>query len=148
MKNRKANIAKQLKIIKMTKILVVILLGVSFALEFLMLNFISAYKEQIIIIAISYDQVTGDLIAVTDTIGTTVSQEYQEFIDYIKKKHEEKNRNTTENHQFTAFNLFFVDKFAFQFKNGFCLGKQGLNVCYQAPCTQEALSEIFHPPKV
>ncbi|WP_026999276.1 hypothetical protein [Eisenibacter elegans] len=148
MKKQKSHIAKQFQLIKLTKTLVVCLLGLSFVLEFVMLNFISACKEQKVIVTVSYDQVTGDLIAVTDTIGTTVSQEYQEFIDYIKKKHEEKNRNTTENHQFTAFNLFFVDKFAFQFKNGFCLGKQGLNAFYQEPFTQKALSEIFHPPKV
>jgi hypothetical protein len=147
MKKQKSHIAKQLQLIKLTKTLVVCLLGLSFVLEFVMLNFISAYKEQKVIITVSYEQVTGGLIAVTDTIGITVSQEYQEFIDYLKRKHEEQNRNTTENHQFTAFNLFFVDKFSFQFENAFCLEKQALNAFYQEPFTQKALSEIFHPPK-
>jgi hypothetical protein len=148
MKNRKTKIAEQLRIIKMTKTLVVILMGMSFALEFVLLNFISAYKEQKIIVTVSYEQVTGGLVAVTDTIGITISQEFQEFINYVKKKHEEQNRSKTENHQFAAFNLFFVDTFAFQFENGFCLEKQALNACYQAPFSQKVLSEIFHPPQV
>jgi hypothetical protein len=147
MKEKKSHIAKQLKLIKLTKTLVVILLGLSFVLEFVMLNFISAYKEQKIVVT-SYKQVADELVAVSDTIYVTISQEYQAFLDYVKQKHEEQNQNKTENYQFSAFHLFLVDKFSFQFKNDFCLEKQVLNAFYQAPFTQKLASDIFHPPKV
>lgn len=150
MKPTNSHIAKQLKLIKTARFLLVFLLGLSFALEFMMLNFISAYKEQkVIITTVSYEKVKDDLVAVTDTISVTISQEFQDFLDYVKKKHEEQNRNKTENHQFsTAFNLFFVDKFSFQFQQDVWDEKSALNACYQAPFAQKVWFDIFHPPKV
>ena len=148
MKERKSHITKQIQLIKMTKVLVVCLLGLSFMLEFVMLNLISAHKEQKVVVTVSYNQVAGRLVAVSDTLYVTVNQEYQEFISYIKKKHEEQNQNKTENHQFAAFNLFFVDKFSFQFESSFCLKKLVLNAFYQESFTQKASSDIFHPPQV
>jgi len=148
MSRKKLHITQQLKLIRLAKGLVVCLLALSFALEFVMLNLISACKEQKTEISVSYAQVSDELLEVTDTISITLSQEYQEFLDYIKKKHEEQNRNKTENQQFTAFNLFFVEKFSFQFDNYFFWEKQSLNVFYQAPFTQKSSSEVFHPPQV
>jgi hypothetical protein len=148
MKEKKSHIAKQLKIIKLTKMFVVSLLALSFALEFVMLNLISTYQEQKIVTKLSYDQIAGELVAVSDTISVNISQEYQAFLDYVKQKHEEQNQNKTKNYQFNAFHLFLVDKFSFQFKNGFCLEKQVLNAFYQEPFVERTSFDIFHPPKV
>ncbi|WP_448519927.1 hypothetical protein [Rhodoflexus sp.] len=147
MLERKRHIAQQIKLIRRAKTLVLLLLALSFVLELVLLNLISAYHEQWVSADLSLGQVKNEIHAVTTHVRSEIAEKYKALLDYIKKKHEEQNRHQTKNHQFSVFNLFIVDKFYFQFENNFCLERQFFSAFYQESFTQEVFSDIFHPPQ-
>lgn len=147
MQKQNIHIIRQIKIIRATKIIIIWLLGFSFVLEFMILNMLTNFSEQKVL-SVSGEKVSNKVVAVTKFVKITITKEYQAFLDYIKKKHEEQNRNKTENHQFTAFNLFLVEKFFYQYDKTFYTKEQVFNSYYREPPPQKALIDIFHPPQV
>lgn len=146
--HKQKRLAFQLRLMKLARYLLVGMLGLSFAIEFLMLNLFSIRSTQYVHDA-SYQQPSDNpLVMATSIMTITVSQEYHAFLSYIKKKQEEKSQSKTENSQYVGFSLFFIERFSHQFEGIPSLERQVLNAHYQAPDAQKALSEIFHPPKV
>lgn len=142
-----SHITKQLILIRLIKIVASCLIAVSFGLEFALLNFVAIHKEEKITVH-SYQEVSGELVSITDTITVTLADEYRELFDYIRKKQEDQTRNQSEEYKFGSFHLFFSKQLSFDFVTGSCLEKPSLLGHYQVPDVVGSYRRIFHPPIV
>jgi hypothetical protein len=146
MKKGKTSIEKQFHIIKLAKGLVVCLLMLSFALEFVMLNFISTYQHKQTVVT-SWKQAGDSLVAITDTITVQLSQEWQSWVAFMNKKQEENQSKQTENQTAQTFHLFMEEKFVFQCHVYSLPTILHLIGFYQPPHTQAHLLGVFRPPQ-
>lgn len=146
MKKGETSIEKQLHIIKLMKSLMVCLLMLSFALEFVMLNVISTYQNKQVVVT-SLKRVESELVAIKDTITIQLSQEWLSWVAFMKKKQEENQSKQTENQTAQTFHLFMEEKFLFQCHVYSLPTKLHLIGFYQPPHTQAHLRGVFRPPQ-
>lgn len=148
MKKQKLYHKKQLKVLKIAKVFVILVLGLSFALEFVLLNFIADNREKIVVIT-SYKEIGNELVAVKDTITTQINKELQKLVDFNKERQEQNQKNKTEKPTFPPLNLFLENNSVyFNFCNYSNYKTQKLQIFYQMFYTKTPLSDIFHPPQV
>jgi hypothetical protein len=147
MQKQKLYHKKQLKVLKIAKAFVILVLGLSFALEFVLLNFIADNREKILVIT-SYKQLGSELVAVKDTVTTQINDELQKLVHFSKTQQEKNKNNKTENPTFPPLNLFIENSsLYFNFCNYSNDEIQKLQIFYQMFYTKTTLADIFHPPQ-
>jgi hypothetical protein len=143
--------ATQLRVLKITKALLLVLLGISFALEFVLLNLVSdvptKYNEQVLQLQPIEEQIDTTLTSYKDSVTQVIYYRWKKLLTAVKKKNEQNKKEEKDTSYHIHINLFITPLPSYAL---FCTKPMEINEwkCRNVLLfTSPFLSEVFHPPQ-
>lgn len=143
--------ATQLRVLKIAKALLLVLLGISFALEFVLLNLVSnvptKYNEQVLQLQPIEKQIDTTLTSYKDSVSQVIYYRWKKLLTAVKKKNEQNKKEEKDTSYQIHINLFIspFPVYALFYTKPIEIDEwKSHNVFF---VTSPFLSEVFHPPQ-